>query len=59
MWCSYGIHLESKARAAADQNRYRTGLKVDDAEMKQFLLTKDDFIGNWNYFFTSHPTWST
>ncbi len=40
-----------KVRAAADLKRYRTGLKIPDAEMKTLSLVKDDFHGDWNYSF--------
>jgi DNA-binding phage protein len=38
-----------KVKAAANRKAYRTGIKVSDAEMKELLIEKDNFHGEWNY----------
>lgn len=35
--------------AIADTNKYQTGVKVTDEEMKKLNITRDPFHGEWNY----------
>jgi hypothetical protein len=42
-----------KVKAKLDTRSYPIGLKVSDAEMKDLLITTDEFHGEWNY--TIHP----
>jgi hypothetical protein len=39
-------------RAALDNHKYETGLKVSDAQMAKLTLTPADFHGEWNYSIT-------
>jgi Rhodopirellula transposase DDE domain len=36
-------------KAALDETRYQTGIKVSDAELAKVLLTRASFHGEWNY----------
>ncbi len=38
-----------RVHAALDPNRYPTGVKVTEAEMKAMSLVRDGFHGDWNY----------
>lgn len=38
-----------KVKARLDKRRYRTGLRVSQAEMKKLHLVRSDFHGEWNY----------
>src|SRR5438876_2624629 len=38
-----------KVRAELDENKYPKGVKVSDAALSQFNLTRHDFHGEWNY----------
>jgi hypothetical protein len=40
-----GLNIKAKV----DNNQYETGIKVDDEEMKNIKLIKNDFRGDWNY----------
>lgn len=40
-----GLNIKAKV----DNNQYETGIKVDDEELKNIKLVKDDFRGDWNY----------
>lgn len=42
---SKGLHI----RAALDESRYRTGIKVTDEEFGSIALERDSFHGEWNY----------
>jgi len=35
--------------AKLDINSYKTGIKVSDEELKEIVIEKDDFHGEWNY----------
>ncbi|MDP2334903.1 MAG: ISAzo13 family transposase, partial [Bacteroidota bacterium] len=32
-----------------DENKYDTGIKITDEEMKMINLERNDFHGEWNY----------
>jgi hypothetical protein len=36
-------------RAKLDKRRYRTGVRVTAAEMRDVALHRHDFHGDWNY----------
>jgi hypothetical protein len=38
-----------KVRAALDTERYESGIKVTDKELKAVQIKRDDFHGEWNY----------
>jgi hypothetical protein len=38
-----------KVKARLDKRRYRTGVRVSQAEMKKLHLVRSDFHGEWNY----------
>jgi transposase len=38
-----------KVHAQLDQNKYPTGRKVGDRELKEVNIDRDDFHGEWNY----------
>ena len=38
-----------KVKAALDTERYESGIKVTDAELKAVRIKRDDFHGEWNY----------
>lgn len=38
-----------KVKARLDKRRYRTGLRVSQADMKKLHLVRSDFHGEWNY----------
>jgi Rhodopirellula transposase DDE domain len=38
-----------RVRAKLDKRRYRTGVKVSAAEMRDVALHRHDFHGDWNY----------
>lgn len=42
-----------KVKAKLDTRCYPTGIKVTDAELKNVLITTEEFHGDWNY--TIHP----
>jgi hypothetical protein len=43
-----------KVRATMDTNKYETGKKIAEEELKKINITKSDFHGEWNY--TIKPT---
>jgi Rhodopirellula transposase DDE domain len=45
-----GLHVE----ADLDTNRYETGIKVTDEELRAVRLKKDKFHGEWNYKVIPH-----
>ena len=38
-----------KVKCEMDKNKYKTGIKVTDKEMKDIDINKDEFHGEWNY----------
>lgn len=36
-------------RAALDENRYQSGIKVTDEQLAELSITRDKFHGEWNY----------
>jgi len=38
-----------KVKCELDTNKYETGIKISDKEMKQINIIKDEFHGDWNY----------
>jgi hypothetical protein len=42
-----------KIRAVLDENRYETGKKVSDTEMKSINIHRNSFHGEWNYLIKS------
>jgi transposase len=41
-------------RAALDNNKYETGIKISDAELARIRLTRHEFHGDWNYTIMPH-----
>jgi Rhodopirellula transposase. len=39
-----------------NKNKYKTGMKVTDKEMKSFNLKRNDFHGEWNYIISPDST---
>lgn len=39
-----------------NKNKYKTGIKVTDKEMKSFNLKRNDFHGEWNYIVSPNNT---
>jgi len=38
-----------KVRCQLDTNEYPTGIRVSDDQVKQVLVERNDFHGDWNY----------
>ena len=38
-----------KVQCELDRNKYKTGIKISDNEMKNINISRDEFHGEWNY----------
>jgi len=45
-----------RVRAKLDKRRYRSGVTVTAAEMRDVALHRHDFHGDWNYEIRPHAT---